>query len=444
MLMTRRDILRALTILTAGAAAPGALVACSSDDGRGQDGDDHGVKSELGLVSSDVGRGAGLPEAIPDVVQAMHRFAGGLYGQLSGKPGNLALSPYSIAMALGMTVNGAAGDTATEMRDVLGTGDLDRFNGGMNALDTAIEGLAGKQERQDGSSAELALATANQLFGQGSTPWSEEFLDVLAEEFGAGLRTVDFEGAAEQARTLINDWTAAQTRDRIPEIIPQGVLDALTRLVLVNAIYLKAPWEVPFEKVLTAKRPFHTGDGEAVSVDTMTGNPHAAITTGDGWQAARLLYAGSTVAMTIVLPDAGRVDEVESAVADGGLDRFLEEGSPALLDLRLPRWTFRTQSPLNDVLKTLGMPLAFDEVKADFLPMTADDTQLYISAVLHEAFIAVDEEGTEAAAATAVVISETSAPQYVPFHVDRPFLFVIHDVEHGTPLFLGRVADPLS
>jgi serpin B len=442
--LTRRDILRALTLLTAGGAVPGVLAACSSDAGPNRVGDDEGVKSELQLVSSDVARGAGLPDAIPDVVQAMHRFAGGLYGELSGAAGNLALSPYSIAVALGMTVNGAAGETAKEMRDVLGTGDLDRFNGGMNALDRAIEKLAGKQKRKDGSDAELVLATANQLFGQASTPWSAEFLDVLAREFGAGLRQVDFVAATEQARTLINDWTAGQTHDRIPEIIPEDVLDVYTRLVLVNAIYLKAPWESPFEKSLTTPRPFHTADGEAVAVDTMTGNPYAAVERGEGWQAARLPYAGSTVAMTIVLPDAGQMDEVESAVAGGGLAKFLEEGSPVLLDLRLPRWTFRTQSPLNQTLKTLGMPTAFDPVKADFLPMTADDTFLYISAVLHEAFIAVDEEGTEAAAATAVVMTETSLPQYVPFHVDRPFLFVIHDVEHGTPLFLGRVADPRS
>jgi serpin B len=443
-MLTRRDILRALTLLTAGSAVPGALVACSSDEGRGPRSDDQDVKSELELVSSDVAREAGLPDAIPDVVQAMQRLAGGLYGELSGKPGNLALSPYSIAMALGMTVNGAAGATAKEMREVLGTGELARFNGGMNALDSAIEGLAGKQKRKDGSSAELALATANQIFGQGSTPWSDEFLDVLAREFGAGMRTVDFEGATEEARTLINEWTAAQTRDRIPEIIPKDVLDALTRLVLVNAIYLKAPWEVPFEKLLTKKQPFHTAGGESVPVDTMDGRPSAAVATGEGWQAARLLYAGSTVAMTIVLPDEGRMDEVEAAVAGGGLATFLEKGTPGLLDLRLPRWKFRTQSPLKDVLIALGMPLAFDQVKADFLPMTANDTFLYISAVAHEAFIAVDEEGTAAAAATAVVMTETSLPQYVPFHVDRPFLFVIHDVQHGTPLFLGRVDDPSS
>ena len=443
-MLTRRDILRALTLLTAAGAVPSALVACSADDGRGQAGDDRGVKGELGLVSSELARGAGLPEAIPDVVRAMQQFAGGLYGELSGTPGNLALSPYSVAMALGMTVNGAAGGTAKQMREVLGTGDLARFNGGMNALDSAIEGLAGKQKREDGSTAELALATANQLFGQGSTPWSEEFLDVLAREFGAGMRTVDFIEATEEARTLINEWTAAQTRDRIPEIIPEDVLDAMTRLVLVNAIYLKAPWEVPFEKTLTELRTFHTEGTGRASVETMTGHPSASVARGDGWQAARLPYAGSTLAMTIVLPDAGRLGEVESSVTDGGLGQFLAPGPRSLLDLRLPRWTFRTQSPLNDVLIALGMPLAFDQAKADFLPMTTNDTFLYISAVLHEAFIAVDEEGTEAAAATAVVMSETSLPQYVPFHVDRPFLFVIHDVEHGTPLFLGRVHDPRS
>ena len=441
-MLTRRDLLSALALLTAGGAVPGALASCSSGGVRERVGDDQGMNSEVELVSAGVARGAGRPEAIPDVVQAMHRLAGGLYAELSAGSGNLALSPYSIAVALGMTVNGAAGDTAREMRDVLGTGELVRFNGGMNALDGSIERLAGTQQRNDGSTAELVLATANQLFGQGSTPWSEEFLEVLAREFGAGMRTVDFAGATEQARKLINEWTAGQTHVRIPEIIPPDVLDALTRLVLVNAVYLKAPWEVPFEKMLTAKRPFHTADGETVSVDTMSGNPSAVVTTGDGWQAARLSYAGSTLAMTIVLPDAGKLGAVESKVAGGGLAELLEDGRPALLDLRLPRWTFRTQSPLKDVLIALGMPLAFDGVRADFGPMTTDDTFLFISAVLHEVFVAVDEEGTEAAAATAVVSRTRSLPQFVPFHVDRPFLFVIHDVEHRTPLFLGRVTDP--
>ena len=146
--------------------------------------------------------------------------------------------------------------------------------------------------------------------------------------------------------------------------------------------------------------------------------------------------------MTLVLPDPGRMREVEPLLTSGGLAEVLSAGRRAMLDLRLPRWTFRTQAPLNGVLQQLGMRIPFDPHEADFRPMTEEDLDLYVSAVLHEGFIAVDEEGTEAAAATAVVMSETSAPVTEPFHVDRPFLFAIHDVEYGTPLFLGRVDDP--
>ena len=440
-MIDRRDLLRTLALLSLAVGSPGLLQACGSGD-DGPAGDKAGSQDgDLRLVSADVPRGAGLPEAVPDVVGGLQRLAGRLYAELAAEEGNLALSPYSIAAALAMTANGAGGTTLIEMRDVLGAYDLERYNGGLNALTQQLEGLAGTKERADGSTAKLALDAANQLFGQHDTPWTEAFLQVLAREYGAGMRTVDFEAATEAARRLINEWTAQQTHDRIPEIIPPDVLDQLTRLVLVNAIYLKAPWEEPFEIELTERRPFHAPSGP-VEVDTMTGHPSAALTNGDGWRSARLLYAGGEVAMTIVLPDEGRLEDVEATVAAGGLDELLAGGEPAMLDLRLPKWTFRSERPLKETLISLGMPTAFSEVDADFLGMTDNDLLLYISAVLHQAFIAVDEEGTEAAAATAVVVRDTSAPLYEPFHVDRPFLFVIHDVEHATPLFVGRVTDP--
>ena len=152
-------------------------------------------------------------------------------------------------------------------------------------------------------------------------------------------------------------------------------------------------------------------------------------------------YAGRALAMTIVLPEPGRLADVEAAMADGGLAEMLDSVRPAEVAISLPRWTFRTEAPLKDTLTALGMPTAFVEGHADFSGMTTEE-RLFIAAVLHQTFIAVDEEGTEAAAATAVVMEAESMPQYEPFVADRPFLFVIHDVEHGTPLFLGRVADP--
>jgi serpin B len=434
--MTRRDVLQ-LAVLAV-IASPLAA-ACGAGGGNRK----LGTTTEMKLVKSDLRRSAGAPEVIPEVVAALQGLAGGLYGRLAAKQGNLVLSPYSVAVALGMTLPGAGGRTAAEMRDVLGVKGDARFHSGLNALTAYMESLAGPQERSDGSRVELALDPANQLYGQQGVRWERAFLDLLAREYGAGLRTVDYQSANEQARVLINDWVAGRTHDRIQELIPAGVLDGLTRLVLVNALYLMAPWEVPFEKSLTESAPFHCPDGSSINVDTMV-QPLLTTTTarGDGWQAARLPYAGRRLAMTLLLPDSGRMREVERWLTSGGLADVLTAGKPAMLDLRLPRWTFRTQAPLNDVLRKLGMRTAFDPHEADFRPMTEEDLDLYISAVLHEGFVAVDEEGTEAAAATAVVMRETSAAVTEPFHVDRPFLFAIHDVEHGTPLFLGRVDDP--
>ncbi|MDZ5621677.1 serpin family protein [Nocardioides bizhenqiangii] len=438
-MITRRDTIRLAALA---ALVQPLLSACgggSSDDGR-HAGPPVGDGGPLELVRSYVDRVPGDARSIPDVVAAMHRFAGGVYGALPSD-GNLVLSPYSIAVALGMTLNGAGGTTAEEMRQVLGADD--RFHAGLNALTAHVEGLAGRQRRADGSEAEVALDTANQLFGQQGVGWEEGFLDPLAKQYGAGIRIVDFENAFEEARILINDWVEQQTHDRIVDLIPDGVLNDLTRLVLVNAVYLKAPWEKPFEKELTALGQFHLADGSTVDVDLMSGpEVDGQLASGDGWRAARLSYAGSRLAMTVVLPDDGRLADVEGLIAAGALPDVLAGGRKAKLDLLLPRWTNRTSAPLGEILKELGMPTAFDPDAADFRPMTSEHLQLFIAAVLHQGFIAVDEDGTEAAAATAVVAQLESMPVTTPFHVDRPFLYVIHDVEHGTPLFLGRVVDP--
>jgi len=430
-MLTRRDTIR-LAALSA-LAVSGVLSACGRE-GQGGQVTDTGID----LASSDVARSAGQADAVPDVVRRLQGFAGHIYGQATTE-GNVITSPFSIAIALAMTVNGAAGATKDEMLDVLGVDDLARFNAGLNALTQELESLAGTVRRGDGSKAEIALDSANSLWGQRGVAWEEPFLDELARDFGTGMRQVDYIRAAETARQLINGWTAEKTHDKISEIIPRGVLDDLTRLVLVNAIYLKAPWEKPFEPTLTKDGPF---DGGRLTVPMMSGNETPAVhRQGTGWQAATLAYAGRALAMTIVLPDPGRLGEVEQALASAGLGRFVAGGQPALLSLTMPKWTSRSDLQLKGALTSLGMPTAFDPNTADFSGMTAEE-RLYISAVLHQGYVAVDEEGTEAAAATAVVMGTTSMPITVPFVVDRPFLYVVHDVEHGTPLFLGRVTDP--
>jgi len=271
--------------------------------------------------------------------------------------------------------------------------------------------------------------------------WRREFLDALVDAFGAEPRMVDF-AETEDARRTINAWTSERTRARIPEIVPVGILDADSRLVLVNALYFKAAWTEPFWERSTAEADFHLDDGTSVPVPTMRLALHARTGSGDCWRSLRLDYAGGRVAMTVLLPEPGRRSELEALLAAGVWDVLLDTPDSGRVDVSLPRWTMRTGCRLAGPLSELGMPTAFTD-DADFSGMTEGE-DLKISEVLHEVFVAVDEAGTEAAAATAVVMARAAgipAPPE-PFAVDRPFLFVVHDVAHGTPLFVGRVADP--
>lgn len=428
-MIDRRSVLRVASL---SALATPLLAAC------GGGGRDDGSMSGSALVASDLARVSADPTALSEAAASVQAFAAGLWSRLlpsggdndgAGDHENLAISPYSIAVALAMTLNGAVGDTRDEMLEVLHADSEQALNRGLNALTQYVESLAAPK---------LALDAANQLFGQRGVSWERAFLDVLARQYGAGLRVVDFAGAAEAARRAVNSWTAARTHDRIEEILPAGSVNAMTRLVLVNALYFKAPWLEPFEEALTEDGDFHLGNGQVARVPTM----HAVLeqgasATGDGWSAVRIPYRGGAVAMTVVLPDRGRDVEVAE------LPAILAAPRPGGVDLTLPRWTFRAELSLSSTLAQLGMPTAFDEARADFTRMTDSDEHLLIDDVFHQAFVAVDERGTEAAAATAVVMRTTSAavPE-LTLVVDRPFVFVIHDVQHGTPLFLGRVVDP--
>ncbi len=430
-MLTRRDTLRILG--ATGLVAP-ALTACGGSDTAASPADPAGVR----LVAADVTRSPGDARQVRGVVAATGALAVDLWGHLAPADRNLALSPFSVAVALAMTANGAAGPTRSRMLDVLHIGSLASYNAGMAALTGALRALAGPVDLPDGNHGEIDLASADQLFGDASEELGRPFLTVLAKEYGAGMRTVDFAHDVEAARTLVNAWTADRTHDRIPTILPPGSVDPSTRLVLVNALYFKAPWADVFEKTATTQQAFHRADGSRVDVATMHGTPRGATyLTGPHVRAARLPYAGGTLAMTVALPDQGHEDDALAALM-GGL--LAAPGEPGV-QLSMPRWTFRTPSDLRQVLIDLGMGLAFGD-GADFTPMSPHDP-LEIHDVLHQAFVAVDEAGTEAAAATAVVMDEVSG--MVTPHtlvLDRPFLFVVHDTAHGTPLFVGRLADP--
>lgn len=362
-------------------------------------------------------------------------FAGRLLGVVGRGGGTVALSPFSISEALAMTLAGARGETATQMEQALDFGlPSARLHGAFNALDQELATV-----NQPGA----VLSIANALYGQKGERFRTAFLGLLARDYGAGLRIVDFEHATEQARSEINAWVSQRTRGKIPQLLAPGVLDQLTRLVLVNAVYLNAKWKSPFLKSATGPAPFHTPQG-TINVPTMNQDGTFGYLRGSGYQALELPYRGGRLAFDVILPDPGAFGSIEGRVASSGPLALLTGLQPQRVAVGLPKLQLRTSLELGDALKALGMPLAFSPGQADLSGIAGRPGDLYISDVVHQAYIRVDEAGTEAAAATGVVVSASSARVSPPiaFNVDRPFIFVIRDTQTGAILFLGAVSKP--
>lgn len=411
---------------------------------------DGGAAAAGDLAVSDVPRMESDASAqdIATAAEGNREFAVEAYaGLLETNDGNLVFSPASIRLALAMAWAGAAGETAEEMAATLHF-DLpdDRMHAALNGIDALLASRNHEEEPgPDGEEREVVLTIGNALWGQQDVVFLDDFLDTLAVNYGAGMHLVDFAGDAEAARAAINDWVADQTDDRITDLIPSGALNALTRLVLTNAVYLDATWERTFDADATDDEPFTTLDGTEVTVDMMHQLSSFPYASGDGWQAVELPYVGGELAMLIVVPDRGRFEEVEGGLATGLLDEAIAGLESADVGLGLPKWEFRTKAGLSDLLRSLGMVDAFDELEADFSGMTTEEP-LFISDVIHEAFIEVDEQGTEAAAATAVVMETRAIAQLpeVELTVDRPFVFSLYDRETGEILFMGRVVNPAA
>lgn len=396
------------------------------------------------LVKCDAARNPADQAALAGTVAALDSFSIDLYAILAREEeGNLVFSPYSAAIALGMTRAGAAGETLAEMDEVLHAREAPDLDAGFNAIEIALAERPGEYSWGD-KKVNLELSTANQLFGQRDFAFHDAFLATLAADYGAGMRLVDYQSATEEAREAINAWVAEQTRDRIPELIPEGVLTQDTRLVLTNAIYLKAPWRHRFAADLTAAGAFTTLAGATVEAQMMRTSMPIGYASGPGYEAVELPYVDGSLAMLVIVPDAGNFEVFEGSLSSNTPTDIATNLQGALVTLTLPKFEFRTQAGLKDALIELGMPIAFDPDAADFSGMSPGGQDMYIQDVLQEAFIAVDEEGTEAAAATAVVAGATSAPQPVTLVVDRPFLFFLRDNDTGATLFMGRVVDPTS
>ncbi len=395
------------------------------------------------LARSDLPRASADPAAATDAATAVNAFGFDFYRALLAQPGsNVVISPASVAIALAMARAGARGETAAEMDAVLRSLGTDQGAAGINALDQALSRRSGTYTARDGRGYDLTLTIANAPFAQRDEAWQQPFLDALAQRFGAGLRLVDYRADTEGARRQINTWVDEQTHQRIPELIVPDVLDQLTRLVLVNAIYLKAPWAQPFDPAVTKPGTFTRLDGTTVDVPMMAIGDSFAYAEGPGWRAVELPYVGEQIAMTIIVPD--NLTDYQGTLDADSFAQVTAALSSREVELTMPRFAAETKASLASVLEELGMPLAFDPDQADFSGMTTQEP-LYISDVIHQANITVDEKGTEAAAATAVVMEAGAAPtEPVHMNVDRPFIFALRDLQTGAILFLGQIVDPAA
>jgi serpin B len=378
---------------------------------------------------------------VAELVVGSSAFAFDLYQAVREENGNLFYSPYSISMALAMTYAGARGETEQQMADTLHfTLPQDRLHPAFNALDLELASRAEGTEGQDEEGFQLDIV--NSIWGQSDHSFLPEFLDVLAKNYGAALRLLDFENAPEESRQVINEWVSDQTEGRIKDLIPQGDINTWTRLVLTNAIYFNAAWSHPFEKEQTRDGTFHLLDGSQVTVPMMRQTEYFGYTEGDGYQAVELPYTGEKVSMVILLPAAGRFEEFEKPLDAERVEAIVKDFVQTNVALTMPKFEFDSSFQLADTLAGMGMPDAFSPEAANFSGM--DGTRdLFIQDVIHKAFVSVDEAGTEAAAATGVVIGITAAPASpVEVAVDRPFVFLIRDIETEAILFVGRIVDP--
>jgi serpin B len=371
------------------------------------------------------------------LVKGNDSFATDLYARLSSQPGNLFFSPYSISAALGMTYLGARGETADQMASTLHfTLDQDRLLGAFSSLR--------QQLNHGGKPRKYQLHVANALWGQKGYGFREEYLRTTQDAFGAGLREVDF-AASEQARQTINHWVEEQTKKKIIDLLPPGSVSPSTRLVLTNAIYFKGAWSHPFAKNGTKQEDFHVSADKKVLVPMMHQTEDFAYFDGPNFQMLELPYQSHELSMLVLLPKkAEEISDFEKQINSKQLDKWRAGLKTHQVTLALPKFKFTAEFTLKGTLSGLGMPLAFSG-KADFSGMCSHE-KLCIDEVIHKAFVDVNEEGTEAAAATGVTV-RALAMRVVPkaiFRADHPFVFVIRDNQTGAILFMGRVSNSLA
>ncbi|MFC2070485.1 serpin family protein, partial [Chloroflexota bacterium] len=342
------------------------------------------------------------------LVDGNGEFAFKMYQSLRDTDGNLFCSPHSISLALAMTYAGARGETEQQMSDTLSfLLPPNHLHPAFNCLDIDLssrgEGAKAKDEKG------FRLNIVNAIWGQKDYEFLSEFLDVLAENYGAGLRTLDFIKEPEPSRITINDWVSDQTEGRIEDLVPQGAIDALTRLVLTNAIYFNAAWQYPFNEEATSDDTFYLLDGGQKTIPMMKQTESFGYAKGEYYEAVELPYDGNEFSMVILLPDDGQFEDFEESINYQTVKRIISNINRRQVSLSMPKFEYESEFGLKNTLAAMGMPIAFSG-DADFSGMTGSK-DLFIDEVIHKAFVSVDEAGTEAAAATAVIMKLTAMPE---------------------------------
>ncbi len=408
------------------------LVGCSQPASAGV------LKSDKPRVASPLATSSDLAT----VVDGDTEFAFDLYQALRGKDGNIFYSPHSISLALAMTYGGACGETARQMAETLHYGlAQNSLHPAFNALDIELakrgEGAKGK----DGKGFRLNAVSA--IWGQKDYKFMSTYLDLLAENYGAGLRILDFKSAPEQSRVTINNWVTEQTEGRIKDLIPKGNIDPLTRLVLTNAIYFNAAWKLPFKPEATANGPFHLENGADVNVPMMKQTDYFGYAKSGNYLAVELPYDGNELSMVILTNQASKFGDFENTLNAAAVESIVDNLKNTRVALTMPKFEFESEFGLKETLIGMGMEEPFRD-SADFSGMSTE-SDLHIDDVIHKAFVSVDEAGTEAAAATAVIVGATAMPvEPTTVTLDRPFVFLVRDIQTGAILFVGRVMNPGS
>ncbi|GAA2043536.1 serpin family protein [Catenulispora yoronensis] len=412
------------------AASLVALTACSSGAGKPKD---------SALVRVDAERATVPPTALTAAATSANAFGVDVFQAVTdGKSGNVMVSPTSLATVLAMLLPGAKGQTAAEMAKTLHTTlPADQFANALGALNAATvqRVLADKADLQQFDSA----------WTQQGYDLQQPYLKTLASAFDTGMHEVDFAGSPEAARQTINKAVQDQTNGLIKDLFGPGSLDPSTRLALTDALYFKAKWAETFKKGGTTDVPFHLPDGGTPAVPTMSQFHGFGYAEDTGWQYVELPYEQDHLAMDVVLPAAGTFDSFRKGLTAEKLAAMAGSASEADVDLRLPKFTFDTSLQLKEALAALGMTSVFDASTADLSGIPAKPEPLSVGTVVQKTHVAVDEDGTTAAAASGVSIAAGAAratTKPVTMHVDRPFLFLIRDTVSGQILFLGQVTDP--